>query len=163
MTSQGTQRGMSRIGLVVVVLALVAVAFALQTFFCPCARLPGGHLLGDEIAEPVSDWSFANAVPLCQVEVQALLPHSVNLNCMASGGRLYLSCANCEGKRWSRTALVNPDVRLRVGDAVYPVTVTRVEDPAELDVAWQARAQKVGQSADDRPPSGWWSFRVQSR
>jgi hypothetical protein len=154
---------MSRIGLVVVVLTLVGVAIALQTFFCPCARLPGGHLLGNEIAAPVSDWSFANAVPLCQVEVQALLPHSVNLNCMASEGRLYLSCADCEGKRWSRTALVDPNVRLRIGDAVYPVTVTRVEDPAELDVAWQARAQKVGQSPATPRAPGWWSFRVQSR
>ena len=48
MTSRAEPRGVSRIGLVVVVLALVAVAIALQTVFCPCARLPGGHLLGEE-------------------------------------------------------------------------------------------------------------------
>jgi hypothetical protein len=105
-------------------------------------------------------------VPLCQIQVDAgLLPHALNLNCMATGtGELYLSCAGCEGKRWSTAALANSQARLRLNDTVYPVTLTRVTDPAELDRAWQARAAKTGNPSMAGPrEDGWWSFRVTSR
>lgn len=155
-------------GVLGTVLAIVAVlaagAFALYFFYCPCERTPGGWLLGEEVEAPVSDWSFANDVPLCQVQVdRGLLPHSINLNCMASDGDLYLSCASCEGKVWSTAALEDPEARLRVGETVYPVRLTRVEDPAELDEAWQARARKSGRGEDVPRQEGWWSFRVVSR
>ena len=147
-----------------IAVAVLVVAAALTAYFyCPCSRLPGGHLFGDEASAPVADWTFANDVPLCQVEVDAGLPHSVNLNCMSTEGRLYLSCASCEGKRWSSAALENPSARLRVGDVVYPVTLARVTDAAELDVAWRARAAKTGAPADAPRPDHWWSFRVTSR
>ena len=147
------------IGIVLASLAAVVVIY----FYCPCSRLPGGYLLGDEAASPVSDWTFANEVPLCQVEVQTGLPHSVNLNCMATEGRLYLSCASCDGKRWSSAALENPSARLRVGDKVYPVTLTRVTESAELDTAWLARATKTRGPTDAPRPEHWWSFSVTSR
>ena len=138
-------------------------AAAVYFFYCPCQRTPGGWLLGEEISEPVSDWSFANQVPLCQIEVSGPLPHSVNLNCMSSRGRLYLSCANCEGKRWSTLALANPNGRIRMNESVYPVTLTRVQDPEMLDEAWRARAAKVGRQASRPRSESWWSFSVQSR
>jgi hypothetical protein len=143
-------------------LVLIAAAVAIY-FYCPCSRLPGGYLLGDEASSAVTDWTFANDVPLCQVQVESALPHSVNLNCMSTEGRLYLSCASCEGKRWSSAALDNPSARLRVGDVVYPVTLARVTDPAELDTAWRARAAKTRGPVDAPRPEGWWSFRVASR
>ena len=70
---------------------------------CPCDRTPGLYLRGTEATAPVTDWSFANQIPLCQIQVDAgLLPHALNLNCWStSTGELYLSCARCEGKRWS--------------------------------------------------------------
>ena len=105
-----------------------------------------------------------NEVPLCQIQVDAgLLPHSINLNCMADAGELYLSCASCDGKRWSTAVLANPQARLRAGDTVYPVTVTQVEDPVTLDRAWVARAAKLGRPTDTPRQDGWWSFRVVSR
>ena len=145
------------------ILGAVALAVALTYFFyCPCSRVPGAWLLGNEMTEPVADWSFANEVPLCQIQVQSWLPHSVNLNCMSSRGRLFLSCARCDGKTWSTAALANPNARLRMNESVYLVALTRVEDPEVLDEAWNARSAKF-----DRPPSprreGWWSFRVVSR
>jgi hypothetical protein len=87
----------------------------------------------------------------------------VNLNCMATGGRLFLSCANCEGKRWSSAALADPDARIRIDDKVYPVRLSRVTDPADLDTAWRARATKLGQPLDTPRAAGWWSFQVESR
>ncbi|MEQ8859855.1 MAG: hypothetical protein RIC56_14525 [Pseudomonadales bacterium] len=139
-----------------------AVGFAGYFFYCPCDRAPGGWLLGDVVAEPVEDWSFANDEPLCQIQVfrGGVWPHAINLNCMASEGRLYLSCAGCEGKAWSTAALAHPEARLRLGARVYPVRLTRVEDPAVLDEAWNARARKTGRGEGSPRQDGWWSFRV---
>ena len=147
-----------------VLAAIVVAGIAAWQLVCPCERIPGGYLLGSEIKTPVVDWSFANDVPLCQIQVNAgLLPHSVNLNCMASRGELYLSCSACDGKRWSAAVLTRPEARLRVGDAVYPVRVSRLRDPDILDRAWKARAIKLGRPQDDPRPDHWWSFRVESR
>lgn len=151
-------------GVLAGVLLFAAAAVGGWLFYCPCERSPGGWLLGTEVTEPVVDWSFANDVPLCQIQVRAgLLPHAINLNCMAADARLYLSCANCEGKTWSTAALANPQARLRLGDKVYPVILSRVEDPATLDQAWRAREIKLGRDPDRPREAGWWSFRVVSR
>jgi hypothetical protein len=150
--------------IVTVILIAAAIAIGVQTFYCPCERTPGGWLLGSVEREPVTDWSFANEVPLCQIQVQVgIRPHAINLNCMASDGRLYLSCANCEGKTWSTAALERPAARLRLGDTVYPVTLTRVEEPNVLDEAWRAREGKMGRPMDRARQDGWWSFHVESR
>jgi hypothetical protein len=150
------------------VLAVAALgAFLVWFLACPCERTSGGYLLGPEAADPVEDWSFVNdreAVPLCQIQVRAgLLPHSINLNCMSHDGELYLSCSGCAGKRWSDAVLEDSRARLRAAGTVYPVTVTRVEDPSTLDAAWVARAAKLGRPMDSPRQEGWWSFRVVSR
>lgn len=141
---------------------------------CPCNYTPGAILFGAEHEEPVSDWTFANRVTLCQIQVQAgLLPHAINLNCFATGdGDLYLSCSNCDGKRWSGYAVEDGTAWLRLDGTVYPVLLTRALDPDELDTAWTARLDKL--HALDEPanppvplgsprPDHWWSFRVVSR
>lgn len=146
-----------------VVVPVVGIAYWVRA--CPCDRTPGVYLWGTEVAEPVSDWSMANQVPLCQVQVStALLPQALNLNCWADDkGVLYLSCGGCAEKRWSNAAVANNQGRLRVGSNVYPVTLTRVMDATELDAAWKARAVKVGGGGDATRPADWWSFRVASR
>ena len=141
----------------VVVISLTG--FSYWFFNCPCDRTPGGYLLGAEAEAPVTDWTFANDVTLCQIQIGAgLLPHSINLNCMAtSTGDLYLSCSQCASKRWSNAALGNSTARLRLNDTVYPVDVTRVMDPAELDRAWSARSTKLNtltETATAAPPPG---------
>ena len=146
-----------------VVIPVIAISY--WAVECPCDRTPGLYLRGVEAEEKVTDWSFANRVPLCQVQVDAgLLPHALNLNCWAdSDGDLYLSCASCEGKRWSSAAVANRDARLRLAQTVYPVTLTRVVDEGHLDRAWASRAGKLGGTPNDPRPGGWWSFRVESR
>ncbi len=176
---QTSPNGKRRRNIIIVSVAAVLLlgaggAFAGWFFGCPCERTPGGYLLGEEVEEPVRDWRFANDVPLCQIQVRApLLPHSVNLNCMATdNGELYLSCANCAGKRWSDAARENSAARLRLGEQVYPVRLSRVTDSAEKDRAWQARLEKLASlssesdsaSSRPRPPDDeWWAFRVVSR
>ena len=146
------------------VLVVAAIAgYGVFSSVCPCARVPGGYLFGKTVHEPVSDWSFANDVPLCQLQVGSLLPHSINLNCMSSGGQLYVSCSSCAGKWWSKTVAANPRGRIRMNDSVYPVTVKRVEDAARLDEVWQARARKLGGDASAPRPDAWWTFHLESR
>ncbi len=151
------------IGLLVIASCAAIGALLYYFFSCPCERTPGGYLLGEEISEAVADWSFANDVRLCQIEVKRLLPHSVNLNCMSAGGELFLSCAGCEGKTWSTAAMNNPLARIRLNDRVYPVRLSRLTDPARLDLAWRAREEKLGRSPDRPRQAGWWSFAVVSR
>jgi len=155
-------------------LAVIALgAFFTWFFACPCDRIPGGYLYGNVIEQPVNDWSFANEVSVCQIQINTLLPHSINLNCMATPqGDLYLSCSNCQRKYWSQAALKNPSSRLRMNGNVYPVTLTRVTDPMEMDQVWQARVKKLQVVATavnpavplgTPRPDGWWTFRVESR
>ncbi len=52
--------------------ALVIVAaggIAVWTTTCPCNRMPGLMLLGDVQETPVTDWSFVNDIPLCQIQI----------------------------------------------------------------------------------------------
>lgn len=167
------RRGAIGVTILVIVLALAAAAFLTWFFACPCERTPGSYLRGEVVQEPVTDWGFANDVQLCQIQVNTRpLAHAINLNCMATDeGNLYLSCASCEGKRWSTAALNDPRARLRLDDQVFPVRLARVTDPAELDLAWRTRAAKLhrlrgseGAATDNpRPEDGaWWSFRVVS-
>jgi len=53
-------------------------------------------------------------------------------------------------------------MKFAAGDGmVYPVSLRRVTDTQELDLAWQARAQKLGREPAPRPQH-WWSFHLQS-
>ena len=156
------------------VLVVLVVAFLGWSSTCPCERTPGAYLFGASADGPVSDWGFANGVTLCQIQIRVgVLPHAINLNCMATpAGQLYLSCSQCGPKRWSNAAVENGRARLRLDGTVYPVTVTRVLDSAELDRAWGARVQKLNSleaPANPAPPpdaprpEGWWTFRVEWR
>lgn len=147
--------------------------FFIYSSICPCERTPGGLLLGERSNEAISDWSFANQVPLCQIQIWAgIRPHSINLNCMSTPeGKLYLSCSFCDGKYWSSKVGVNESGLLRLNGIVYPVTFNRVLDPEELDSAWVARIDKLQRLADPgnpAPPVGtpraeaWWSFNLVS-
>jgi len=144
----------------------IALLAVLMTFVvrCPCERIPGTVLSGNTVTAAVSDWAFANDERLCQIEVQGIIPWSVNLNCMAdAAGAMYLSCARCDGKYWSGRALVNADARIRIGSDIYPVRLSRVLQPEILDRAWHARAAKTGMGVDQPRPEHWWSFAATSR
>lgn len=129
----------------------------------PCGPIAGGALSGNVVEEPVTDWSFVNQVPRCSVEVRPGSPHSVTVNCMSLQGELYVSCSECEGKRWSAYALADAAGRIRIGDDVHPVTLRRVEEPARLDAVWKARAAKLGKDESEPRPEGWWTFQLTSR
>ncbi len=144
---------------------------------CPCDRTPGLWLWGETHDEQVTDWTFANDVPLCQIQLNmGLRPHALNLNCMATPeGELYLSCSVGAQKYWCPRVEADHRGRLRLDGIVYPVVVNRVTDPATMDAAWAARISKLQKPAvlalqpagvaprPDAPrPDHWWTFHVES-
>ncbi len=153
--------------IIVGVLLVAVLGFAgTYWFVCPCERIPGGPLSGEDVTESVDDWSFVNdrnVVRLCEVEVDAVLPHSVTVNCMSTGGALYVSCSRCDGKYWSSKALANPAGYVKADGRVYPITYRRVTDETELDEVWMARAAKVGMTEVRERPDHWWTFNLASR
>ena len=151
--------------LVAALLGIAVLAICMTYLLrCPCERIPGSVLSGEVVQVPVKDWSLANQERLCQVQVNGLVPWSINLNCMADAqGALFLSCSRCDGKYWSGVAVKDPHARLRIGQQVYPVSLTRVTDSARLDHAWRTRAAKTGMGVDQPRPDHWWSFAVTSR
>ena len=86
-------------------------------------------------------------------------------------GQLYLSCSVCDAKYWASQVGTAESARLRLNGVVYPVVVSRVMDPAELDQAWAARRLKLNtlENPGSPPPpmdasreERWWTFRVES-
>ena len=156
-------------------LAAGIVGFLIYSAVCPCERTPGGFLFGAAADGPVDDWSFANKVPLCQLQIYAgIRPHSINLNCMATpAGELYLSCSVCEQKYWAARVDANKSAVMRLDGVTFPVVLNRVEEPTRMDAAWNARITKL-QSFGGGPynptpdpnaqrPDHWWTFHVTSR
>ena len=178
MTEEQAIAGTSKIRLIIgallaALLVAAAIGFLIYSSICPCERTPGGFLMGDRADEPVTDWSFVNDIPLCQVQIYAgIRPHSVNLNCMATpAGEMYLSCSVCDQKYWASKVEGDETGVMRLNGLVYPVTVTRVTDPASMDQAWRARVTKLqvhGGAGNPAPPADaqrgdrWWTFRVVS-
>ena len=162
-------------------LALVVVAGGVVwTMNCPCEGTPGFVLLGDTQEEPVADWSFANDVSLCAIQIGIWMrPHSVNVNCMATPeGELFISCSVGEHKYWCPRVGQDHSGRLRLDGVVYPVVLNREMDQANLDRVWAARIRKLQKPAvqarqpggggeppplDTPRPEAWWSFHVVSR
>jgi hypothetical protein len=160
-----------------VALAVLGVGGSWATT-CPCDGTPGFALRGDRHEQLVDDWSFANDVDLCQVQINVgWRPHSVNLNCMATeAGELFLSCSAGEQKYWCPKVGEDEPGRLRLDGVVYPVVLNRVTDPVTLDAAWKARITKLQDPdvlamqppgltrppLDAERPGSWWTFRVES-
>ena len=114
-------------------LAAGIVGFLIYSAVCPCERTPGGFLFGAAADGPLDDWSFANEVPLCQLQIYAgIRPHSINLNCMATpAGELYLSCSVCEQKYWAARVDANESAVMRLDGVTYPVVLNRVKSPPD--------------------------------
>jgi len=140
------------VGAIVVCLLLLLLVLSI-TGFGPRARTPGLWLKGGLVTTPVTDWSFTDKIPTIQLQTETwyLLPHSVNINCVAYNGRLYLTSVYPAGTRrgWNENVERDPHVRLKIGDKLYDRTLTEVTDATEKMGELQARVTKYRQL---RPP-----------
>lgn len=96
----------------------------------PFLAIPGGALTGEVHEAPVTDWSFADD-HFVDLEVRPADPYSVELNYVVRDGKLYIDPA--EGRTWFDYLQADPEVRVRFGSTVYPVTAVLVGKPGELE------------------------------
>ncbi len=127
-----------------------------------CGPIPGGTLSGKTTPAP-SDWSAA--VPdkrFCEIEARPANPHSIQLECFRWEGGLYVQSHRWAlaswwpVTSWAAVWIDHPDVRVRVGDAIYELRAMRVTEPAERTAILKHRGYEP-------PPDGIVVFRFVPR
>ncbi|MBW2291735.1 MAG: hypothetical protein JRG94_05430 [Deltaproteobacteria bacterium] len=110
----------------------IVVLIALFSIACggPFLVFPGGQLSGEVVSEPISDWSFVDD-RFIDIETRPGDPYSVELNYIVKDGKLYIDPA--EGRSWLEHIREDPNLRVRFGGRVYPVTAVLVGRPGELE------------------------------
>jgi hypothetical protein len=130
----------------------------------PWNQLPGKRITGEEVTEPVDDWSFMEQSTRVTLEVRPSDPYSVDIRAFLHKGVLYLNSITPEN-RWTQYLLEDPNLRLKVGNRIYKVLATRVEDPALVNKIEKAREQMHSDRPQRTPQEKAqnWYFRVDSR
>jgi hypothetical protein len=95
----------------------------------------GLRLSGEEVAEPIADWSFTDAAKEAFLETRAWWGrHSVTVWLVSVDGRLFVAGDNRgTRKRWVANLDRDPRARLAIGGRVYPLRARRVTDPVLWD------------------------------
>ena len=121
----------------------LALPVLLLTLACngPLLVLPGGALDGEPKPAP-ADWSFAGDSGMAQLETRPSDPYSVNIAYTILAGQPYVNAGDTE-TQWAKNIAKNPDVRLRMDDALYELRAERVTDPeavAAFAKAWTSQS-----------------------
>ena len=137
--------------LLLALLLAAGAAYALLAFVGiePKDRRPGTKLAGTPTAIPES-WSFTNAFDEVHLQTHPSygIPFSVTTVLATRDNRLYVPSIYSEPadfpgtKYWNTVVAANPQVKLRVGDAIYSMTAQLVNTPGEFDQAFLALADK---------------------
>jgi hypothetical protein len=127
----------------------------------PLLILPGGALSGEPTAVP-ADWSAVAAVETIQVEFRPQDPYSHNIWGVGLDRDLYIA-TGADGTRWTPFIAADPDVRVRVGTALYDLTAVAVTDAAERVRVADAYLKKYDLDADDNWVTGALIYRLDRR
>jgi hypothetical protein len=118
---------------------------ALLALALGCGPIPGGALSGEAAAPPAS-WSDAlgGERAMCEIEARPARPHSIQLECFTRGGELYVqshrwALAAWWPESWAEVWLAEPDVRVRIAGALYPLRAERVSDAALREALLEER------------------------
>jgi hypothetical protein len=134
----------------------------------PLGPLSGGALRGAVHEGPPPSWAEIGAIETVQLETSPEDPHSVNIWCAETGGRLYITTSLILGaddpldRDWVRNVNADPRVRLRAGDTVYLLEVKRIEQEPERTSAWDALVAKYDVEVDDHARAAW-VYRLEPR
>ena len=107
---------------------LLLVCIALAGCKTPFITFSGGALTASEAR--ATSFAFAGEFGLLTLEVRPEKPYSVFLRVVMRDDQLYIDAA--ERRRWHKYIKANPEVRIQLGDTVYPARAEVVEDPALL-------------------------------
>lgn len=105
---------------------LLVTVLAMTGCASPMLVFPGKSLKGEETT--TNDFAFAADYTLMQLEANPGKPYSVWLRVVSIEGELYLDAA--PGRKWHKHIQADPDIRIALGEKIYPARAVRVEDPA---------------------------------
>lgn len=127
----------------------------------PFLLLPGGQL--DGVATPApSDWGFTDEVDTVQLETRPEDPYSVNIWAVGTGPLLYVH-AGANRSRWVENMEADPDVRVRVDEALYELRASRVEGADEFARFADAYETKYGSRPRNEDVGEAYLFRLEAR
>lgn len=129
---------------------LLAMALVLLGGCEPKDRRPGTWLSGEEVVDPVNDWSFVNEQMEVFIETHPWygVPFSVTTVIASADGKVYVpsiyeSPAEFPGsKYWNSIVADNPEVLLKVGGRLYRMDARPAADEAESAHGLAALAAK---------------------
>ncbi len=128
----------------------------------PYGIIPGKQLEGEEVAGPIHDWSFTLQHRRVTNEVRPSNPYSVNTSGLLVDGLLYIPSGKGGESRWAQYLIEDPNMRIKVGENIYKVRATPVEDAEQLKKVREAYGKKYPGSS----PEGiakFWFFQVDTR
>ena len=98
-----------------------------------CGYVPfsGGELNGTLTPHP-GDWTEAASPDIIELETNPQDPYSVKLLVIGAGENLYVH-AGANRATWVEHMEQDPNVRLKIGDALYELRAERVTEQAEFD------------------------------
>ncbi len=131
----------------------------------PYGPLPGKRLQGEEVTERIDDWSFAAQYRTATNEVRPSNPYSVYTSFVLHDEVLYISSGLGPESRWVQFLMEEPNMRIRLGNKLYKVRGTLVEDPMLIDAIHKTREQKNPRLAERTPQQRSLNlyFRIDSR
>ena len=141
-------------------LLLAGVAWLLRSN--PVGPIAGRAVTGSEVPYP-ADWGFTDEHFTIAVEVRPDAPHSVTVICFVHQGDLYVPAQGGSSKNWTKYAIEDPRVRIKVGDQVFAARVNRVTD-MELESLLASAAKKYDRLAEQEElPEDIWLFQIAPR
>jgi hypothetical protein len=127
----------------------------------PIGPIPGGALAAEPAAAP-ADWTDVAREETVQVQTRPADPYSINIWGVAVGSDFYIAAAR-ETNAWVTYIEADPDVRLRIGTALYDLRAVRVTDAAELARVQNAYETKYDVGDKDNRPQERFVFRLDRR
>lgn len=104
---------------------LVLVLTTMLACQSPVLIFSGGALEGP--ASETDSFAFAGQFALLQLEVRPGDAYSIILRVLMRDDQLYIDAA--KRRRWHRYLQENNQVRVKLGESVYPATAVLVDDP----------------------------------
>jgi len=150
-----------------IVLLAVVAAVSVYVWGEPIGRMPGRHLHGSVMTQPVEDWSSVPSPQgrLCQIEVDSDSPQAVNIACTKLGKDLYVGHMIVPGHRpsWAEILALQPNAAsIRFGKNIYPVAATPVTGAALRQQLWKLNYSQLQPRAAARPDN-FLLFKLTSR
>jgi hypothetical protein len=142
---------------------IVLAVLAVLLMACEPIGPLSGHSLSGTVTPPPDDWRALGSVETVQLQTRPADPYSVNIWGVAVGGDYYVASGRGANASWAGHIDADPDVVLRINDALYELHAARVLDPAELARVKSAYAAKYDLQSQDSNPDEAWLFRLDRR